>query len=431
MKTTIWITIASVILIATVVGSIFYFESLPEPSQLAPLVVSNLSALADGQVSFNVTLNDYESGTIEGVVVNGERYSWSHGSHEDSTILKDETKQWCIDIGTIEEDDEIQVVVEATAGSVSANTTVGAPIPNGSNPTDSNYVYDFHGGVDLFNEGIHILATSHDPRTLFAEYDVVNDYWKMLLENETPQATEQDFISILLSRGDKPTGGYSMQIENFGWLESYPVKFLFQINFTDPGENVATTQALTNPLVLVPIGKLTPGEYNIEVPIAQYILNYDQKGNPYYTQILTFAPVIWEQTLIISASPEKTGEFGIFLVENDELVISEREIIVYNGSSHEIILTEEGTKRIEDLSSSVPLDGTRFVLRIKGEDIYGGLFWSPISSLPCSEVVIQTLVRDNTIQIEAGYPHSDFQGEDPRGNSKVFNYFMSVEKLAD
>ena len=190
-------------------------------------------------------------------------------------------------------------------------------------------------------------------------------------------------------------------------------------------------QVLTNPLVLVPIGKLTPGEYHIEVPIAQYILKFDDEGNPYYTQILTFAPVIWEQTLTINVNPEKIGEFGIFLVENDELVISERDIIVSNGSSHEIIFTEEGTKRIEDLSSSVPLDGTRFVLRMKGEDIYGGWFWSPISSLPCSEVVIQTLVRDNTIQIEAGYPHSDFQAEDPRSNSKVFNYFMSVGKLAD
>ena len=431
MKTTLWITVASLILIAAIVGSIFYFESLPEPSQLAPLVVDNLSALADGKVSFNVTLIDHELGTIEGVVVNGERYSWSHGSQENSTILKDETKQWRIDIGTIEFNDKIQVGVETTVGSASANTTVGAPTPNGSIPTDSNYVYDFYGGVALFSQGIHVLATSQDPRTLLEEYNVVNDYWNMLLENETSQATDQDFLSILLSRGDKPTGGYNIQIENFGWLESYPVKFLFQINFTDPGEDVATTQALTNPLVLVPIGKLTPGEYNIEVPVAQYILNFDEKGNPYYTQILTFAPVIWEQTLTISASPEKTKEFAIFLAENDELVISEREIILYNGSSHEIMLTEQGTKKIKDLSSSVPLNGTRFVLRVKGEEIYWGWFWSPISSLPCSEVVIQTLVRDNTIQIAAGYPHSYFQGEDHRNSSKIFNYFISVGKLVD
>jgi hypothetical protein len=300
MKTTIWIATVSVISIATIMGGIFYFEFLTSPTQPDPLIVDNLEALADGQISFNVTVNDYESSIIKGVVVNGERYSWSHGGKENSTIFKGETKQWSIDIGTIEEDNEIQIVVESNEGSVSAHTTVGAPTPNGSTPGNSNYIYDFYGGVDLFNEGIHVLATNQDPRTLFGEYDIINDYWKMLLEHETTEATDRDFISIILSRGDKTSGGYNIQIENFAWLESYPVKFLFQVNFTDPGEGVATPAVLTNPLVLVPIGKLTPGEYKIEVPIVQYILNIDEEGNPVYNQILTFAPVIWEQTLTIS-----------------------------------------------------------------------------------------------------------------------------------
>ncbi len=301
MKTTIWITAVSVILIATILGSIFYFEFLTDPTQPDPLTVDNLKALADGQISFNITVNDYESSTIQGVVVNGERYSWSHGSKENSTILKGETKQWSIDIGTIEEDNEIQIVVEANEGSVSANTTVGAPTQDGNTPKDSNYVYDLYGGVDLFSEGIHVLATNQDPRTLFGEYDIINDYWKMLLEHEITEATDQDFISIILSRGDKTSGGYYIQIENFGWLESYPVKFLFQVNFTDPGEGVATPPVLTTPLVLVPIGKLTPGEYHIEVPITQYILDFDEEGNPYYTQILTLVPIFWEQTLTIKS----------------------------------------------------------------------------------------------------------------------------------
>ncbi len=301
MKRAILITAVSLILIAALVGGILYFEFLASPTPAEPLMINNLKAQADGEISFNVTATDNGSSMIEGVVINGERYLWSHGSEENSTILKDETREWSIDIGTIEEDDEIQVVVETDAGSASANATVGASIPDGSTPKDSNYIYDFYGGVDLVNEGIHVLATSQDPRTLLSEYNNINDYWKMLLENETTQATDQDFISIILSRGDKTSGGYIIQIENFSWLESYPAKFLFQVNFTDPGEGVATTDALTNPLVLVPIGKLTAGEYNIEVPIAQYVLNIDQDGNPSYTQILTFAPVFWEETLTISA----------------------------------------------------------------------------------------------------------------------------------
>ncbi len=215
LKTTIWISAVSVILIASVLVSIFYFQSLPNPTQLNSLEVDSLKALADGQVSFNVSLNDSESGVIDAVVVNGERYSWSHGSQENSTIRKGETKQWSVDIGTIKEADEIQIVVEANAGSVTVNATVGAPTTNATTPTDSNYIYDYYGGMDHFNEGIHVIATSKNPRTISGEFNNVHEYRKMLLENETTHATDQDFISILFSRGKKPTGGYDIQIENF------------------------------------------------------------------------------------------------------------------------------------------------------------------------------------------------------------------------
>ncbi|MBT8171495.1 protease complex subunit PrcB family protein, partial [Candidatus Bathyarchaeota archaeon] len=264
MKTTIWITIISVILIATVLGSIFYFHSLPDPTQLDSLEVNSLKVLADGQVTFNISQKNDETRVIEAIVVNGERYSWSHGSQENSTILKGETKEWSIDIGSINEDEEIQLVVETNSGPISANATVGAPTTNTTTPTNSNYIYDYYGGIDLFSEGIHVIATNQDPRTLSSEFTSVNDYWKMLSENKTTRATDQDFISIIFSRGKKPTGGYEIQIKNFAWMESYPVKFLFQINFTDPGDDVMVTEALTNPLVLVPIGKLTSGQYNIE-----------------------------------------------------------------------------------------------------------------------------------------------------------------------
>jgi hypothetical protein len=181
---------------------------------------------------------------------------------------------------------------------------------------------------------------------------VANDYWKMLLDSEITQATDQDFISILLSRGNKPTGGYDIQIENFAWFESYPVKFLFQVNFTDPGEGVMVTEALTNPLVLVPIGKLTSGQYNIEVPIAQYILNIDEEGNPYYRQILTFAPVIWEQTLTINKTEEPTPSttFEVILNGNEapDLTI---QVDLTNG------LTEDEAKNIVEAAFVRTLEG--------------------------------------------------------------------------
>jgi hypothetical protein len=118
--------------------------------------------------------------------------------------------------------------------------------------------------------------------------------------------------------------------------------------------------------------------------------------------------------------------FGIYLLENDELVISDKEIISYNKTSHEIKLKEEGVKKIKALR--VPVSGRPFVIKLNCKEIYNGAFWSPISSKSYSGIVI--LIEDNSVKIENGYPSSEFfKGIDPRNNSEIFSYFQKVEKL--
>ncbi|MCW4021230.1 MAG: protease complex subunit PrcB family protein [Candidatus Bathyarchaeota archaeon] len=160
-------------------------------------------------------------------------------------------------------------------------------------------VYNYYGGVSLFDRGIHIIATDCDPTTFAHEFEIVNDYWRLLKEKETVKASSEDFINIIISRGDRSTGGYAIQVKSFSWLESYPVQFRFAVNFTDPGEGVYVTEAFTNPLVLVPIGKLQPGEYVVEVHIVQYILTFDEQENPVYTPLQTFAEEVWKQAFTI------------------------------------------------------------------------------------------------------------------------------------
>ena len=121
--------------------------------------------------------------------------------------------------------------------------------------------------------------------------------------------------------------------------------------------------------------------------------------------------------------------FGIYLLENNQLVISDKDIMSYNKNSHEIKLTEEGVEKIKALK--VPVSGRPFVVKLNGEEIYNGSFWSPISSIPYSGIVIDTLIiQNNTITIEKGYPTSEFfEGIDPRNHSEIFDYFQKVGKL--
>jgi len=169
-------------------------------------------------------------------------------------------------------------------------------IPSVSTPLD-RAVYDYYGGVGLFEEGIYVIATDKDPT---ADFATVNDYWRLLKDHATLKASTKDFISIVISRGDFPTGGYQIQLKSFAWLESYPVVFSFAANFTDPGEGVAVTEAFNNPMVLIPIGNLSAGKYIIEVHIDRFILTYDTSGKPIYTPIETPVEEVWRQHFEIS-----------------------------------------------------------------------------------------------------------------------------------
>jgi len=123
------------------------------------------------------------------------------------------------------------------------------------------------------------------------------------------------------------------------------------------------------------------------------------------------------------------GRFGIYLLENNELVISDEDIVWYNRTSHEIKLTEVGVNKIQRLH--VSLYGNPFVVEINGEKICNGSFVTPISSIspPPSEIVIETLIQNNAVKIQKGYPPSQFGAEDPRNNPKILDYFQNNKKL--
>ena len=163
-------------------------------------------------------------------------------------------------------------------------------------------VYDNYGGVGLFDQGIYVIATDVDPRNLMetGEYASINDYWGMLKESVTQTPSSTDFISILISRGDQPTGGYHIQLKSLVWLESYPVVGFFKANFTDPWEDGPVTEPETNPLVLVPLGKLSSGLYVGRMHIDSFTMYYDSGGDPVYNPIETFVEEVWETEFEVS-----------------------------------------------------------------------------------------------------------------------------------
>jgi len=123
--------------------------------------------------------------------------------------------------------------------------------------------------------------------------------------------------------------------------------------------------------------------------------------------------------------------FAIYLLESNELVISDKDIISYNKTSHEIKLNQDGIAKMRALD----LYGKLFVIKLGGREVYNGSFSSEVSSIPSSELMILDVLAvqyglADSLRIQAGYPSSDFfKGADPRNNYEIFNYFRDLGKL--
>ncbi len=136
--------------------------------------------------------------------------------------------------------------------------------------------------------------------------------------------------------------------------------------------------------------------------------------------------------------------FGIYL-EDGTLLISDKDIKIYNKKEHKILLNEQG---IAKWNSLINYDTTvnparpvmegglyqkEFIIKLDDELIYEGKFWSLLSSASFSGIVIIDAVMpvDSTghwIEIDNGYP-APISDVDLRSDSRVFDFFEAKGKL--
>jgi len=124
-------------------------------------------------------------------------------------------------------------------------------------------------------------------------------------------------------------------------------------------------------------------------------------------------------------SEERFGIYTYSYLENNELVISDNDIIWYKKTSHEIKLTEEGVEKVRSVGWAVY--GIPFTVKLDNRVIYTGRFWTIVSSVAPSGVIIDTPIENNIIKIDTGFPTPDFV--DPRNDNEIFDHFQKIGKL--
>ncbi len=114
-----------------------------------------------------------------------------------------------------------------------------------------------------------------------------------------------------------------------------------------------------------------------------------------------------------------------------EPIISCNQIISYDTNNHEITLSYSSDSLKKRIVQSPAYDkvvgvyGLPFIVTLDSEKIYGGWFWTPVSSIPCHSVVIMLDnifddLQTNEIKIQLGYPNKEqFKGINTRNNKKI------------
>lgn len=131
----------------------------------------------------------------------------------------------------------------------------------------------------------------------------------------------------------------------------------------------------------------------------------------------------------------RAAGFGIYLLENNELILSDSDIKAYEINEpygDAIILNEQGIGKLTPIEED--LAGKEFVAMIGDKEIYRGIFLSLFSSqwpTPPGAVAIYLPTMDygqDEKKLPVGLGPKQI-GQDPRHNEELMNYFLGKGAL--
>jgi hypothetical protein len=134
--------------------------------------------------------------------------------------------------------------------------------------------------------------------------------------------------------------------------------------------------------------------------------------------------------------PSEAG-FTIYSIENNTLLISDSDILSYNWTSQEMALTTEASDRLMKMGENLYNYSPSFVIKIDGEEIYRGIFRSPIMSAipppPQISILFPSVIfpsqSENYRAIRMFFPSFQPPSDQPVKNAKILQYFEKTNKL--
>ena len=132
--------------------------------------------------------------------------------------------------------------------------------------------------------------------------------------------------------------------------------------------------------------------------------------------------------------PSEAG-FRICSIENNALLISDADVLSFNWTSQEMVITTEASERLTKIGDLYSFTG--FVIKIDGEEIYRGIFRTYDTSATPASPRISILFPSaffpfqsvNYGAIRMFFPFFQPPSDQPVNNAKIFDYFEKINKL--
>jgi hypothetical protein len=151
--------------------------------------------------------------------------------------------------------------------------------------------------------------------------------------------------------------------------------------------------------------------------------------------VLATIVVLW--VFISYANQPSEPGFSLVSLKDNKLVISDADVLSYNWTSQEIALTDNASQRLMQQGDNLYSFADGFVIKINGEDLYQGVFRSPIMSAipepPKISIMFPSVLFSSTSEnnhaIRLFFPGFQPPSDQPDKNLKLSQYFEGINKL--
>jgi len=137
----------------------------------------------------------------------------------------------------------------------------------------------------------------------------------------------------------------------------------------------------------------------------------------------------------------KNADFGIYLVKDKQLLVSQDGIVSFNPKTSTFKLTDEAVKRLDSYSAygadHTPKINNRlfqqeFSISLRGATLFSGVFWSSLSSASYEGLVLlDSMMFTTTKELTIANGYQTVSDSKPIEQSDLIKYFKSIGKLAE